>query len=139
MKQTLDKLRERLVDGSFKVRSLRVVNELDTWVWKNGRPDHMSGFHDDTLTCLAMALFVMEFYMFRKMRNAAKDAAMIRSWRSSKSFQTVEDIQGSTPKDIEDMSKPKHPLPFYSTNSMARRADQRTKAMLMLGGFKVRK
>lgn len=137
--QMLDKLRERLTDNSFRVRSMRVINELDTWVWKNGRPDHMSGFHDDTLTCLAMALFVMEFYMFRKMRNAAKDAAMIRSWRSSKSFQTVEDIQGSTPKDIEDMSKPKHPLPFYSTNSMARRADQRTKAMLMLGGFKVRK
>ena len=137
--QMLDKLRERLTDNSFRVRSMRVINELDTWVWKNGRPDHMSGFHDDTLTCLAMALFVMEFYMFRKMRNAAKDAAMIRSWRSSKSFQSIEDIQGSTPKDSEDMSKPKHPLPFYSTNSMARRADQRTKAMLMLGGFKVRK
>ena len=137
--QMLDKLRERLTDNSFRVRSMRVINELDTWVWKNGRPDHMSGFHDDTLTCLAMALFVMEFYMFRKMRNAAKDAAMIRSWRSSKSFQTVEEREGSKPKDIDDMSKPKHPLPFYSTSSMDRRAERRNRAMLMLGGFKVKK
>lgn len=137
--QMLDKLRERLTDNSFRVRSMRVINELDTWVWKNGRPDHMSGFHDDTLTCLAMALFVMEFYMFRKMRNAAKDAAMIRSWRSSKSFQTVEEREGSKPKDIDDMSKSKHPLPFYSTSSMDRRAERRNRAMLMLGGFKVKK
>ena len=137
--QMLDKLRERLTDNSFRVRSMRVINELDTWVWKNGRPDHMSGFHDDTLTCLAMGLFVMEFYMFRKMKNAAKDAAIIRSWKSSNSFKTVEERQSGQPKDIEDMSKPKHPLPFYSSNSVDRRNDRRQKAMIMLGGFKVKK
>lgn len=137
--QMLDKLRERLTDNSFRVRSIRVINELDTWVWKNGRPDHMSGFHDDTLTCLAMGLFVMEFYMFRKMKNAAKDAAIIRSWKSSNSFKTVEERQSAQPKDIEDISKPKHPLPFYSSSSIDRRNDRRQKAMIMLGGFKVKK
>lgn len=136
--QTLDKLRERLVDGSFKVRSLRVVNELDTWVWKNGRPDHMSGFHDDTLTCLAMALFIMEFYMFRKLKNASKDAVMLRSWRSSKSFLTSEDINGAQPKDSLNIAeqKPKYKMPFYSSGAKEKQIQKRTMAMLMLGGFK---
>ncbi len=139
--QMLDKFRERLTDNSFRVRSIRVINELDTWVWKNGRPDHMSGFHDDTITCLAMGLFVMEFYMFRKMKDAAKDAAMIRSWRSSKSFLTYEDINGSKPKDSLNIAdqKPKHQLPFYSTASKERRDERRTRAMLLLGGFKTKK
>ena len=139
--QMLDKLRERLTDNSFRVRSMRVINELDTWVWKNGRPDHMAGFHDDTLTCLAMALFIMEFYMFRKLKNAAKDAAMIHSWRSSKSFLSYEDINGAKPQDSLNISdqKPKHQMPFYSTLSKERRDERRTRAMLLLGGFKTKK
>ena len=136
--QMLDKFRERLTDNSFRVRSIRVINELDTWVWKNGRPDHMSGFHDDTITCLAMGLFVMEFYMFRKMKDASKDAAMIRSWRSSKSFLTSEDINGAQPKDSLNIAeqKPKHKMPFYSSGAKERQIQKRTMAMLMLGGFK---
>lgn len=136
--QMLDKLRERLTDNSFRVRSMRVINELDTWVWKNGRPDHMNGFHDDTLTCLAMALFIMEFYMFRKLKNASKDAVMLRSWRSSKSFLTSEDINGAQPKDSLNISeqKPKYKMPFYSSGARERQIQKRTMAMLMLGGFK---
>jgi hypothetical protein len=136
--QMLDKLRERLTDNSFRVRSMRVINELDTWVWKNGRPDHMSGFHDDTLTCLAMALFIMEFYMFRKLKNASKDAVMLRSWRSSKSFLTPEDINGAQPKDSLNIAeqKPKYKMPFYSSGARERQIQKRTMAMLMLGGFK---
>ena len=136
--QMLDKLRERLTDNSFRVRSMRVINELDTWVWKNGRPDHMSGFHDDTLTCLAMALFIMEFYMFRKLKNASKDAVMLRSWRSSKSFLTSEDINGAQPKDSLNIAeqKPKYKMPFYSSGARERQIHKRTMAMLMLGGFK---
>ena len=136
--QMLDKLRERLTDNSFRVRSMRVINELDTWVWKNGRPDHMSGFHDDTLTCLAMALFIMEFYMFRKLKNASKDAVMLRSWRSSKSFLTSEDINGAQPKNSLNIAeqKPKYKMPFYSSGARERQIQKRTMAMLMLGGFK---
>jgi hypothetical protein len=49
--------------NAFKIRSKRVISELDTWIYKGeaGRIDHMDGCHDDTLTCLAMALFVMQF------------------------------------------------------------------------------
>ena len=63
----------------FKIRSQRVIAELETWVWKNGKQDHMDGFHDDTITCLAMGLFVVQFSMQKDMKNKAMDATMLRA------------------------------------------------------------
>lgn len=137
--QMLDKLRERLTDNSFRVRSMRVINELDTWVWKNGRPDHMSGFHDDTLTCLGMALFVMEFHLFKKTRDAGRDAAMIRSWRSSNAYKTTEELEGRKPNNEVNISDTRKRMPLLTTSQVDRRSGSRTKGMVMLGGFKVKK
>ena len=65
--------------NQFKIRSLRVCNEMDTWVYRNGRMDHKDGCHDDTLTCLAMGLFVVEFSIKRQRENRNKDAAMLNA------------------------------------------------------------
>ena len=39
-------------NNEFKIRSVRVINELDTWIFKEGtgRMDHQSGSNDDTIT-----------------------------------------------------------------------------------------
>lgn len=63
----------------FKIRSQRVCSELDTWIWKNGRPDHMDGCHDDTITCLAMGMFVVQFSVQKQMKAKAADAAMMKA------------------------------------------------------------
>ena len=120
-----------LRNNSFRVRSLRVINELDTWIYKNGRPDHMTGFHDDSITCLAMGLFVMEYYMFKKARDAHKDSTMIHSWRSSNSIKPKDDVK---PTDNIDISKPRR-LPIYSSYQISKAKANRTKAFIMLGGF----
>lgn len=65
--------------NQFKIRSKRVINELDTWIFKNGRIDHKDGCHDDTLTCLAMGLFVMEYSMNKQIEAKQKDMAMLRA------------------------------------------------------------
>lgn len=65
--------------NQFKIRSTRVIAELETWVWKNGRPDHMDGCHDDTLTCLAMGLFVMQYSLNRKETEKNKDKAFLKA------------------------------------------------------------
>ena len=65
--------------NQFKIRSKRVVNELDTWIFKNGRIDHKDGCHDDTLTCLAMALFVIQYSMNRQIELKNKDKAMLKA------------------------------------------------------------
>ena len=86
--------------NQFKIRSQRVINELDTWIFKNGRMDHKDGCHDDTLTCLAMTLFVMTYSINKQIEAKEKDTAMLRAMISINSR-----IQRQVPQN-ED--KPKH-------------------------------
>ena len=65
---------------SIKIRSARVIRELETWIFKNGRMDHMSGYHDDTITCLAMGIFVAQFSLNRMIAQKAKDKAAVEAW-----------------------------------------------------------
>ena len=54
---------EFIKTNQMKIRSKRVISELDTWIYKGtaARIDHQDGAHDDTLTCLAMGIFVINF------------------------------------------------------------------------------
>lgn len=136
--QMLSNFAMALRDNLFRVRSLRVINELDTWIWKNGRPDHMTGFHDDSLTCIAMGLFVLQFYVFKKLKDAEKDKKMLHSWVSSKSVISKDEKEmGKLRNDVD--IRPKKRLPMYSSHQMQRRDEQKQRALLLLGGFKVKK
>jgi hypothetical protein len=77
--QMLSNFANMVRTDQFKIRSKRVIAELETWVWKNGKMDHMDGFHDDTITCLAMGLFVVQFSMKKELRNKAMDETMLRA------------------------------------------------------------
>ena len=65
---------------TFKVRSARTIMEMDTFVYINGRPDHMKGYHDDLLMSVGMCLFVgmSSFKDLEKSKGQAK--AMMSSW-----------------------------------------------------------
>ena len=67
--------------NQFKIRSSRVCNELDTWVFVTGSRgmDHKDGSHDDTITCLAMGLFVMSHSIVRQQELKNKDKAMLNA------------------------------------------------------------
>ena len=65
--------------NQFKIRSKRVITELDTWIFKNGRIDHKDGCHDDTLTCLAIGLFVIQYSMNKQLEAKQKDAVILQS------------------------------------------------------------
>ena len=65
--------------NQFKIRSKRVISELDTWIFKNGRIDHKDGCHDDTLTCLAMGLFVIQYSMNKQIEAKNKDKTMLQA------------------------------------------------------------
>lgn len=77
--QMLSNFANLIKTNQFKIRSKRVINELDTWIFKNGKMDHKDGCHDDTLTCLAMALFVAEFSIKRVNEGREKDKAMLNA------------------------------------------------------------
>jgi hypothetical protein len=52
----------------FKIYSYRLFNEMNTFIYINGRPDHQKGHHDDLIMSIAMATYVAEssFSKFRK-------------------------------------------------------------------------
>ena len=79
--QMLSNFANMVKTNQFKIRSKRVCNELDTWVFVPGSRgmDHKDGCHDDTITCLAIGLFVMTYSMNKKLEAKSKDAAMLNA------------------------------------------------------------
>ena len=91
----VSKLEEGIRVDSFKVRSIRALNEMDTFVFKNGRADHMKGYHDDLLMPIGMCIFVAStsFKDLEKSKGQAK--AMLNSWS----------IQTTTSDDVSGLSE----------------------------------
>jgi hypothetical protein len=74
---------EEQVRKGFAVRSTRLLNELNTFVYINGRPDHMKGSHDDSIMSLSMALYAGDICFNQLQRNDSKNKAMLESWAMS--------------------------------------------------------
>jgi len=77
--QIVQALEEQLRTG-FKIRSQRLINELKTFVFINGRPDHMKGHHDDLIMAIAMALYVAQNSFTQLKKNVNQAKAMLDSW-----------------------------------------------------------
>lgn len=75
----------------IKVRSRRLTSEMRTFIYKNGRPDHSEGKHDDLLMALAMALFTLE-HSFKKLEKLEKKTkAMLDAWVMAGDSQSEEE------------------------------------------------
>ncbi len=74
---------EEGVRTTFKVRSKRLIQEMKTFVYVNGKADHLKGMHDDAIQCLAMALYVAQNSFAKLKQNEKMVKAMINSWTTS--------------------------------------------------------
>ena len=79
----VSELEESVRTNRVKIRSERTITEMTTFVFRNGRPDHMVGYHDDLLWGLAMGLYVANTTFKEIERNKNKSAAMIDSWMTT--------------------------------------------------------
>lgn len=71
---------EKVRMNEVKIRSVRMTSEMKTFVYKNGRPDHMDGYHDDLIFAMAMCLWTLE-HSFKKLEKLERQAkAMLGSW-----------------------------------------------------------
>jgi hypothetical protein len=66
----------------FIVRSKRLLNEMYTFVYLNGRPNHMKGKHDDLIMAMAMALYVGENSFSQLQKSDSLTKAMLDGWTS---------------------------------------------------------
>ncbi len=70
---------EQLRHG-FIVRSNRLLNELNTFVYINGKPNHMKGAHDDAIMAIAIAMYAGDISFTQLKRNEQQNKAMLESW-----------------------------------------------------------
>jgi hypothetical protein len=71
---------EEAIRHGFKIYSHRLYNEMNTFIYVNGRPDHQKGHHDDCIMGMSMSIYVAEksFQSLTKVVNHTK--AMLNSW-----------------------------------------------------------
>lgn len=135
--QMIAKFVELLKNNSLRIRSKRVINELDTWIFRNGRPDHMDGFHDDLLTCLSMIVYVMEYSLLRNEQQKKKDTAILGAW-----FMNNKKPNETYTHHIEDnLYVSKNTRQTINPFSTRRERDEKNiiQGCIMLGGFGIKK
>jgi hypothetical protein len=135
--QMIAKFVELLKNNGLRIRSRRVINELETWVFKNGRPDHMDGFHDDLLTCLSMAVYVMEFSLLRNELQKKKDSAMLGAW-----FMNNKKYEDTYTHKMEDTVYASRDTRMkFNPFTTRKNADEKKvlNGCIMLGGFSIKK
>lgn len=120
-------------NNEFKIRSVRVINELNTWIFKGetARIDHMEGAHDDTLCSLAMGLFVMQYTVNRIQNTQKKDKAILNAYMMGGSMNT----HRSKLRDGYTIT-PKSGLPFYTQKSFPKTNVINGNFMWIFGGLK---
>jgi hypothetical protein len=94
---------------TVKIRSRRLTSELKTFIYKNGRPDHMDGYHDDLIMSLAMCLWVLE-HSFKNLEKLEKQTkAILNSWAvGSSNRPTITTTDSNTKKTITTVNQ-RHP------------------------------
>ena len=71
---------EEYVRHKFKIRSVRLYNEMNTFIYLNGRPDHQKGQHDDLIMGISMPIYVGESSFSKLERVTEHTKKMLDSW-----------------------------------------------------------
>ena len=84
---------EEAMRHDFKIYSHRLYNEMDTFIYINGRPDHQKGHHDDLIMSVAMATYVAESSFSNLTKVVEHTKAMIESWAVSNNDQAAKNLE----------------------------------------------
>ena len=68
---------EEAIRHDFDIKSSRLLNEMNSFVYINGRPDHQKGGHDDLIMSIAMAMYVAEASFSQLTKVTEQTKAMI--------------------------------------------------------------
>tara|TARA_B100000287_G_scaffold425824_1_gene472767 strand:+ start:28 stop:1614 length:1587 start_codon:yes stop_codon:yes gene_type:complete len=79
------KLEEFVRNDLITVKSSRLLNELKTFVWNNGKPEAMRGYNDDLVMSLAIACWVRDTALVSNQRDTEYRKAFLNSMTSTKS------------------------------------------------------
>lgn len=74
---------EESMRHDFRIYSSRLYDEMNTFIYINGRPDHQKGHHDDLIMSIAMCTYVGESSFGKLTKVTEQTKAMIDSWSVS--------------------------------------------------------
>lgn len=102
-------------NNEIKIRSTRVINELNTWIFKGDakRIDHSDGAHDDAICALGMALFIMKYSYNKLEAQKSKDKAILNSYMVGSGYGTINRTRYQNGKPIV----PENKMPFVKQKS----------------------
>ena len=63
--QLISHFEEMVRTNSIKIRSIRVIHEMKTFIFKNGRPDHMEGYNDDLIINYNMKIYLTNILIYK--------------------------------------------------------------------------
>lgn len=72
---------EEALRHGFKIYSHRLFNEMNTFIYISGRPDHQKGHHDDLIMGISMATYVGESSFSQLTKATEQTKAMLNSWQ----------------------------------------------------------
>ena len=84
---------EEAMRHEFKIYSSRLFNEMNTFIYINGRPDHQKGQHDDLIMSVAMACYVAESSFTNLKKVTEQTKAMLDSWSVSNNDNVSKQIE----------------------------------------------
>lgn len=84
----LSKLEELVRLKAVTFKSMRFLNEMETFIWNNGRPEASSGKHDDLILAASMAVFVRDNLYGGVYNTPDLTAAMINAMKLDRTTNT---------------------------------------------------
>ena len=73
------KLESYMREQSITIRSSRMITELDTFVWKNGKAEALGGYNDDLTLALAIGLWVRDTALRLRLEGIELNKQMLNS------------------------------------------------------------
>lgn len=133
----ISNLEFKIRTNAIKIRSNRLTSEMKTFIYKNGRPDHMEGYHDDLLMSLAMCLWVLE-HSFKNLERLEKQTkAILNGWLAGTNTQTtIEAERGTGFVSNENRNKAAMPKPKFNPIVSKNMQDPTGKYMWLFSGSK---
>ena len=98
------KLEEFIRNKLIKIYSSRTVNEMKTFIWRNGKPQAMKGYHDDLIMALAIACWVRDTALQSNTRELNYKKAFVDAILTSRTIMNtqIKGQQGYKKDDLFD-------------------------------------
>jgi hypothetical protein len=134
--QMVSNFEEKIRNNIVKIRSARMISEMKTFIYKNGRADHMDGYHDDLIMSMAMCLWVIE-HSFKNLEKLEKQTkAMLNSWVASTTQVDTDAQRGNGFVSKENRHKTAAPKPNFSPVVAKNMQDPKGQYMWLFSGSK---